>query len=117
MIGVKPRRAHDINHSAWVTYAVLTVALLVRTLYLLSIRHAYFFEHLVTEPARYDAWAMDIVRGAAPVHPPFDEGPAYPYFVALVYSVAGHNRFAVTALQALLDAGSCAAVAAFAMRI
>jgi 4-amino-4-deoxy-L-arabinose transferase-like glycosyltransferase len=95
---------------------VLAIALFVRTAYLLSIRHAFFFEHLVTEPQRYDAWAMDIVRGLAPARPPFDEGPAYPYFVALVYSIAGHNRFAVVALQALLDATSCAALATIASR-
>ena len=102
---------------AWQLGAVFVVALLVRTIYLLSIRHAVFFDHLVTEPARYDAWAMDIVRGLAPARPPFDEGPAYPYFVALVYAIAGHDHFAVTAVQAILDAASCAAIAAVAMRV
>ena len=91
--------------------------MLLRAAYLLSIRHAPFFEHLVTEPARYDAWARDIVRGVAPLRPPFDEGPAYPYFVALVYAIAGHNTFAVATLQALMDAASCALVAATAERI
>src|SRR5262249_44147209 len=40
---------------AWVLGSIFALALLVRTLYLLSIRHAFFFDHLVTEPARYDA--------------------------------------------------------------
>ena len=111
------RRAGSADSRAWIAGAVAALALLVRTLYLLSIRHAYFFDHLVTEPLRYDAWALEIVRGTAPAHPPFDEGPAYPYLVALVYSLAGHSSFAVATLQALLDAGSCAAIAAFALRV
>ena len=101
----------------WRLFAVFAIAMLARAVYLLSIRHAPFFDHLVTEPARYDAWARDIVRGVAPVRPPFDEGPAYPYFVALVYAIAGHNVFAVTTLQALMDAGSCVLVAATAERM
>ena len=115
-VSAKPHTKAQPTERVWMLGTVLAVALLVRTLYLLSIRHAFFFDHLVTEPQRYDAWAMDIVRGVAPARPPFDEAPAYPYFLAFVYSVAGHNRFAVTALQALLDAGSCAAVVVFVLR-
>jgi hypothetical protein len=33
---------------------VFAVALLVRVLYVLSIRHAVFFDHLQTEPLHYD---------------------------------------------------------------
>jgi 4-amino-4-deoxy-L-arabinose transferase-like glycosyltransferase len=105
------------DQRTWRLFAVFALAMLVRTAYLLSIRHAPFFEHLVTEPARYDAWARDIVRGVAPVRPPFDEGPAYPYFIALVYAIAGHVVFAVTTLQALMDSASCVLVAATAERI
>jgi len=102
---------------AWIVGAVAVLALAVRTLYLLSIHRAIFFDHLVTEPARYDAWSWDIVRGAAPVRPPFDEAPGYPYFVALVYAVAGRSHMAVATVQALVDAGSCAAVAVVARRL
>ena len=89
----------------------------MRALYLLSIRHAPFFDHLVTEPARYDAWAWDIVRGAAPVRPPFDEAPAYPYLVALVYWLSGRSHLAICGLQALVDSASCAAVTIVGRRL
>src|SRR5262249_8061779 len=102
----RPSRPDDAE-LAWLAGAVLAAALLVRTLYLLSIRHGFFSEHLVTEPARYDAWARAIVQGVAPAQPPFDEAPAYPYFLSVVYRLAGHRIFAVTALQALLDSISC----------
>jgi Dolichyl-phosphate-mannose-protein mannosyltransferase len=102
---------------AWFVGFVVVAALLVRALYLLSIRDAPFFLHLQTEPARYDAWAQGIVRGVAPFHPPLDEAPAYPYFVAAVYACVGHRVVAVAALQAALDACSAGAVALVARRV
>src|SRR5689334_36680 len=36
---------------------VFGVALLLRVLYIVSIRRAFFFDHLVTEPQFYDSWA------------------------------------------------------------
>jgi 4-amino-4-deoxy-L-arabinose transferase-like glycosyltransferase len=101
----------------WLVAAVAVLALALRAMYLLSIRRAFFFEHLMTEPARYDAWAWDIVRGMAPVRPPFDEAPGYPYFVALVYRIAGRSHIAVAGTQALLDTASCAAVTVAGRRI
>ena len=97
-------------------FVVFAAALVVRVLYVLSIRHAFFFDHLVTEPQFYDGWASAILSGDAPVHLPFDEAPGYPYFVALVYSVGG-GVLAVALVQALLGAGACAAIAQVARRI
>jgi len=96
--------------------AIFAVALLVRVLYVVSIRHAFFFDHLVTEPAFYDGWARSIVAGQAPVRLPFDEAPGFAYFVALVYAIAGHSVDAVALVQAVLRALGCAAIAAVARR-
>ncbi|HSN26411.1 MAG TPA: tetratricopeptide repeat protein [Kofleriaceae bacterium] len=96
---------------------VLAVALLVRVLYVLSIRHAVFFDHLQTEPLHYDEWARAILDGRAPVHLPFDEAPGYPYFVALIYAVTGRSVLALCLVQAALGAGACAAIAAIAGRL
>ncbi len=102
----------------WTSFVVVfAVALLVRILYIVSIRHAFFFDHLVTEPAFYDGWARAIVAGDAPLHLPFDEAPGYAYFVALVYAIAGHSLLAVAIVQAVLGAGACAAIAAVASRL
>jgi 4-amino-4-deoxy-L-arabinose transferase-like glycosyltransferase len=95
---------------------VFALALLVRILYVVSIRHAFFFDHLVTEPAFYDSWARAIVAGDAPVHLPFDEAPGFAYFVALIYAIAGHSLLAVAIVQAVLGALACAAIAAVAQR-
>ena len=96
---------------------VFAGALLARILYVVSIRHAFFFDHLVTEPAFYDGWARAIVAGQAPVHLPFDEAPGFAYFVALVYSIVGRSLLGVVLVQAVLGAGACAAIAAVAERV
>jgi hypothetical protein len=95
---------------------IFAAALLVRILYVISIRHAFFFDHLLTEPAFYDGWARAIVAGAAPVHLPFDEAPGFAYFVALIYALAGRSPLAVVMVQAVLGAGACVAIAAVARR-
>jgi 4-amino-4-deoxy-L-arabinose transferase-like glycosyltransferase len=107
---------------SWRRYAtpslvVFAAALVARVLYVVSIKDATFLAHLQTEPEHYDAWARAIVGGAAPVHLPFDEAPAYPYFVALVYSLTGGSLLAVLFVQALLGAAACAAIAKVAERI
>jgi 4-amino-4-deoxy-L-arabinose transferase-like glycosyltransferase len=104
-----------VTRRAWL--AVLAGALLVRVLYVLSIRDAVFFEHLQTEPQHYDAWARAILAGDAPVHLPFDEAPAYPYFVALVYALCGHSVLAVVIVQALLGAAACVAISHVACKL
>ena len=85
--------AHDRSRTALL--GVFALALFVRILYVVSIRHAFFFDHLVTEPAFYDGWARAIIAGEAHVHLPFDEAPGFAWFVALVYAIAGHSVFAV----------------------
>ena len=35
----------------------------MRALYLVSIRGAWFFEHLTTEPLRYQRWAVALLDG------------------------------------------------------
>jgi hypothetical protein len=96
---------------------VFAAALVVRVLYVVSIKDATFLAHLQTEPQHYDGWARAIVSGQAPVHLPFDEAPAYPYFLAVIYALAGHSVLAVLFVQALLGAAACAAIAKVAERL
>ena len=96
--------------------AVFAAALALRAAYLFSIRGAYFFDHLTTEPLRYHGWAQALLDGKAPLAPPFDEAPGYVALVAAVFGLAGRQVFAVAAAQAVLDAASCALIALFARR-
>jgi hypothetical protein len=90
---------------AWIL--VFAGALTVRLLYVLSIHSAFFFQHLQTEPLHYEQWAALILDGKGPL-PPFEQSPAYPYFVAAVYALFGRSVTAVAVVQAFLDAATCA---------
>ena len=46
--------------------AIFLAALALRVLYTLSIRNAYFFEHLQTDPLRYHQWAALILDARTP---------------------------------------------------
>ena len=97
--------------------AIFAAALALRAAYLLTIRGAYFFDHLTTEPLRYQGWAQALLDGRAPLAPPFDEAPGYVALVAAVFAAAGRNVAAVALVQAVLDAASCALIALLARRI
>src|SRR5690348_4932842 len=90
--------------------AVVVVAAVLRVLYVLSIRDAYFFAHLQTERLRYVRWAAAIVAGHGPA-PPFDEPPGYPYLLAGVFRTVGASPTAIALVQVALDTLTCALVA------
>jgi hypothetical protein len=95
--------------------AVVVVAAALRVLHVLSIREAYFFDHLQTERLRYVTWAAAIATGHGPA-PPFDEPPGYPYFLAAVFRTAGASPTAIALVQVALDTVTCALVALLARR-
>ena len=95
----------------WTDSAVLCVALGLRLLHVLSIRHAYFFTHLQTERLRYHLWALSILSRTQRTSLPFDQAPGYPYLVAGIYATFGPRVTAVAVVQAVLDAITCVAIA------
>jgi len=95
---------------------IFAAALAVRVLYLLSIRHAYFFDHLQTDALRYQEWAGLILDAPTPPRPPFEQSPGYAYLVAAVFALGRRSLVAVALLQAALDALSCSLIAAVGRR-
>lgn len=92
---------------------ILFTALVVRLLYVSSIRDSPFALVLQTNPLRYHVWAQAILDGTAP-SPPFDQPPAYAYFVAALYWIGGAEPHNVRMVQAFLDALQCALLASLA---
>ena len=64
----------------------------------------------------YDTWAKEILRGEFLRATAFYQSPLYPYFLALIYKIAGHGLLMVSLAQAVLSALSCAMIAALAGR-
>jgi tetratricopeptide (TPR) repeat protein len=96
---------------------VLGVALLVRLAHVWQIRRAPFFSMLMGDARGYDTWALQIAGGDWIGRDVFYQAPLYPYFLGVIYSIAGHNLLIVRVLQALVGSASCVLVGAAGARL
>ena len=71
---------------------------------------------LVGDAVAYDAWARAIAGGDWFGHEVFYQAPLYPYFLAVVYAVAGPSLLVVRLVQAALGGASCVLLAAAGRR-
>jgi tetratricopeptide (TPR) repeat protein len=86
-------------------------ALVVRAIYLFEISGSPFFRTLVGDAAFYDAWAVDIQHDWLGKEI-FYQAPLYPYALAGIYWVAGHDTLVVRLVQIVLGASACVLLAA-----
>jgi Flp pilus assembly protein TadD/4-amino-4-deoxy-L-arabinose transferase-like glycosyltransferase len=92
----------------WLAPLIVTlIALAVRLLYLAQIDDSPLWVLLIGDAQRYDAWARQIAAGAWLGDKVFYQAPLYPYFLAVIYVVAGHSLLAVRLVQVLLGALAC----------
>ena len=75
-----------------------------------------FFEVLLGDARRYDEWAREIIAGDLLGREVFYQAPLYPYFLALVYKLAGPSAWAVRIVQAVAGALACVLLALAARR-
>ncbi len=88
--------------------AIFLVALAVRLLHVYLLSRSPFFDALLGDAKGYDDWARRIAGGQWIGTDVFYQAPLYPYFLAVVYKVFGHNLGALRVVQAVIGAGSCA---------
>ncbi len=86
---------------------IFATALAVRLLYLDQIWNIPFIDFPVVDAHAYHSWAKRIADGAWLGDRVFYQAPAYPYFLALIYRVAGPDLHVALAVQMLLGATSC----------
>ena len=87
---------------------VALLALLVRIAYLKELNGSPLLSVLLGDGRQYDAWAQQIAGGQWIGTEIFYQTPLYPYWLAIIFSVAGHNLDLVRLIQAILGAASCA---------
>ncbi len=97
--------------------AIFAVALAVRLVHVWQIRRAPFFDVLMGDSRGYDEWAQRIARGEWIGRDVFYQAPLYPYFLGVIYAVAGRSLTVVRVVQAILGAASCTLIAAAARRL
>lgn len=102
-------RLSRTSYQQWLL-VLFTCAFAVRAMYLFEIRQTEFFRILVGDGAAYDQQAVGIQsdwvgKGT------FYQAPLYPYVLAAIYSVYGHDTEAVRWLQIALGSAACVLLA------
>ncbi len=94
---------------AWPALAgAAALALIVRLVYLAELQGSPLLSGLMGDSRQYDAWAQQIAGGAWVGTEVFYQAPLYPYWLAVIFSLLGHDLGPVRLIQAVLGAGSCA---------
>ncbi len=92
---------------AWAALAIFTIALVVRLVHVWQIRKAPFFSVLMGDSRAYDEWAQRIAAGDWMGHEVFYQAPLYPYFLGILYAVAGRDLLMVRICQAIIGSIAC----------
>ena len=90
--------------------SLFVFAFLVRLAYLMEIQETDFFSILVGDGHVYDAWALAIQDNWLG-NDVFYQAPLYPYFLAAIYSLFGHDFLAVRVIQMALGSAACVLLA------
>ncbi len=91
----------------WVLIAVVAGAALVRLVYLVQYaRRIPYFEVPIVDAAYYDSWAQRVASGQGYGPSPFYLSPLYPYGLALIYAVIGHQPAVIYVAQLFLGLAS-----------
>jgi len=101
----------NISWPAWLAI-LFCFALAVRLTALFELSGSPFLLILMGDAEGYDLWAQKIVNsGDWKGDAVFYQAPAYPYFLAVVYSLLGHSVTAVRVIQCVMGALSAAMLA------
>jgi len=96
---------------------IFFVSLIVRLIHLFQIRRAPFFTLLMGDAQSYHAWAQRIAAGDWIGTDVFYQAPLYPYFLGIVYAVAGRSLLVVRVVQAIVGSAACVLVALAVWRL
>ena len=85
-------------------------AFCLRLFYLFQIQSIPLFYHLAGDGSTYDAWAQRIVAGDLLGEGVFYQAPLYPYFLAVLQAIVGHDLWLIRLIQITLGSFSCALI-------
>ena len=97
--------------------AIFATALLVRLVHIAAIRRAPFFTVLLGDSRAYDQWAQRIAGGDWIGREVFYQAPLYPYFLAVLYAIAGRHLLLVRTVQAIIGSAACVLLGLAARRL
>lgn len=89
---------------------IFLIALAVRLVYLHEIASVPFVVHPIVDARAYDDWAVRIAAGDWWGDAAFYQAPAYPYFLAIIYSGFGNDLWVAHLVQMAMGSLSCVLV-------
>jgi len=96
------------KHTTAILLSVIFVCAFIILIYLLEIRKNPFFENPITDSLWHDQWGWQIAMGNDYLgNIAFFRAPFYPYFLALIYFLFGHNYFIPRLIQIIIASLSC----------
>jgi tetratricopeptide (TPR) repeat protein len=101
----------------WYVIAIWAIAFGIRLASVWQSRSSPFFETLLGDARGYDAWAQRIAEGDWMGQGVFYQAPLYPYFLGVIYSIAGRDLLLVRICQAMIGAAGCALLALAGRRL
>jgi tetratricopeptide (TPR) repeat protein len=96
---------------------IFAIAFAVRLVHVWQLRSAPFFSVLMGDSRGYDEWARRIAGGDWFGHDVFYQAPLYPYFLGVLYAVAGRDLLLVRVIQIAIGSASCVLLALAARRL
>ncbi|MBN1605256.1 MAG: tetratricopeptide repeat protein [Polyangiaceae bacterium] len=107
---IHPRRLLALADRHRLPLIILSVAFLVRFIYLVAASKSPFFQVHVADALYHEQWARRILDGdifSLKMQGVLYKAPLYPYFLALGYLFSGKSNFSPMFLQVVLSASSC----------
>jgi tetratricopeptide (TPR) repeat protein len=102
------RRIARFERRDWLAVlGIFALALCLRFVYLWQVRDFPLVVHPIVDALAYDAWAQRIAGGAWWGGEAFYQAPAYPYFLAVIYRIAGHDLWTAHVVQMAMGGLSC----------
>jgi tetratricopeptide (TPR) repeat protein len=89
---------------------IFVLAFTFRLVYLLQVKSNPHFFSPTMDPLYHDIWAQNIANGNWIGTKAFFRAPFYPYFLAVVYKIFGHNYILPRLIQHLVGSISCVLV-------
>ena len=99
-VGPGPENTLRLKKYKLILIGVLALALFLRITHWLDVREDPFTAQLIMDSFEYDRWAQEIAAGNWVGDGVFFQAPLYPYILAVLFSLFGHNLDLVYLFQA-----------------
>lgn len=107
----------SVRNEVYFIIGIFVFAFAIRFIYLTQMKSSPFFDFPTLDSEYNDQWAQMILRGEDFEEGVFFRAPLYPYFLAFVYKVFGHNYLMPRLIQLLIGSLSCLLIYLLGKRI